>query len=108
MRPYKQKEELEAFIGNVFTATSDMLSGYNGLKVKRVIRELDGSEYERELVDETDVNDAGECRYLINTMLRVELEDGTEIVVYEDEIGGTAAYQSFSELLESESILAVS
>ena len=43
-------------------------------------------DYDRELIDETDKNKKGECRYLVNTMYEVRLENNEIITVYEDEI----------------------
>lgn len=53
--------------------------------MKKVIRELTESEYDREELS-SDVNEYGERRYLINCMYMVELSDGAVIPVYEDEI----------------------
>ena len=62
------------------------LKKYNGLKVVAIIRELTEKDYDRELVDDTEKNEKGESRYLINTMYEVRLENNEVITVYEDEI----------------------
>ncbi len=86
MRGYRTKEYMDKLVGNVFRSKSDDLKAFSGLKVKKIIRELTEKDYDRELVDKTDKDESGNCRYEINCMYEIELENGEIINVYEDEI----------------------
>ena len=86
MRVYMSKEYMNNLVGKTFTSSDSELKQYDGLKVVEVIRELTEKDYDRELIDDTDKNENGESRYLINTMYEVRLENNEVIVVYEDEI----------------------
>lgn len=86
MRTYMSKEYMEKLIGNVFHSSDSDLNKFDGLHVVEVIRELTEKEYDRELIDDTDKNEIGESRYLINTMYEVRLENDEVVTVYEDEI----------------------
>lgn len=86
MRVYMSKEYMNNLVGKIFTSSDSELKQYDGLKVVEVIRELTEKDYDRELVDDTDKNEKGESRYLINTMYEVRLENNEVITVYEDEI----------------------
>lgn len=86
MREYRSKEYMDKLVGNVFQSNSDDLKAFSGLKVKRIIRELTEKDYDRELVDKTDKDESGNCRYEINCMYEIELENGEVVSVYEDEI----------------------
>lgn len=55
-------------------------------KYIEVIKELTEKEYDRELIDDSDKNEQGKYRYLINTMYEVRLENDVIIQVFEDEI----------------------
>lgn len=86
MRAYMTSEYMKNLEGKTFTSSDDDLKQYNGLKVIEVIRELTEKDYDRELIDNTDKNEKGESRYLINTMYEIRLENNEVITVYEDEI----------------------
>lgn len=86
MRGYRTKEYMDKLVGNIFRSNSDNLKEFSGLKVKKIIRELTEKDYDRELVDKTDKDESGNCRYKINCIYEVELENGEIINVYEDEI----------------------
>lgn len=86
MRPYRTEEYKESLIGNTFNTTDTELEKYNGLKVKRIICELNDKEYERELLDDGDRNSSGKRRYEMNCMYDVQLENDKIITVFEDEI----------------------
>lgn len=86
MRTYMTKEYMDDLLGKTFTSRDSELKQYDGLKVIEVIRELTEKDYDRELIDNTDKNEKGESRYLINTMYEVRLENNEVITVYEDEI----------------------
>ena len=86
MRGYRTKEYMDKLVGNVFRSKSDDLKAFSGLKVKKIIRELTEKDYDRELVDKTDKDESGNCRYEINCMYEIELENGEIINVYEDEV----------------------
>ena len=86
MRVYMSKEYMNNLVGKTFTSSDSELKQYDGLKVVEVIRELIEKDYDRELVDDTDKNEKGESRYLINTMYEIRLENNEVITVYEDEI----------------------
>lgn len=86
MREYMTKEYMNNLIGKKFVSSDGELKQYDGLKVVEVIRELSDKDYDRELIDETNKNEKGESRYLINTMYEVRLENDKIITVYEDEI----------------------
>lgn len=77
---------MNKLVGNVFRSKSDDLKAFSGLKVKKIIRELNEKDYDRELVDKTDKDESGNCRYEINCMYKIELENGEIINVYEDEV----------------------
>ena len=85
-RKYMSNEYMNSLIGKTFTASDSELKQYDGLKVVEVIRELTEKDYDRELIDDTDKNEKGELRYLINTMYEIRLENNEVITVYEDEI----------------------
>ena len=80
------KEYMNNLVEKTFTSSDSELKQYDGLKVVEVIRELTEKDYDRELVDDTDKNEKGESRYLINTMYEIRLENNVVITVYEDEI----------------------
>ena len=86
MREYMTNEYKQSLVGKTFTSSDGELKQYDGLKVIEVVRELTEKDYDRELIDETDKNEKGESRYLINTMYEVRLENNEVIAVYEDEI----------------------
>ena len=86
MRVYMSKEYMNNLVGKIFTSSDSELKQYDGLKVIEVIRELTEKDYDRELIDNTDKNEKGESRYLINTMYEIRLENNEVITVYEDEI----------------------
>lgn len=86
MRQYRTEEYKESLIGNTFNTTDTELEKYNGLKVKRIICELNDKEYERELLDDGDRNSSGKRRYEMNCMYDVQLENDKIITVFEDEI----------------------
>lgn len=86
MRKYMSKEYMNSLIGKTFASSDSELKQYDGLKVIEVIRELTEKDYDRELIDDTDKNEKGESRYLINTMYEIRLENNEVITVYEDEI----------------------
>ena len=86
MRVYMSKEYMNNLVEKTFTSSDSELKQYDGLKVVEVIRELTEKDYDRELVDDTDKNEKGESRYLINTMYEIRLENNVVITVYEDEI----------------------
>lgn len=86
MRQYRTEEYKESLIGNTFNTTDTELEKYNGLKVKRIICELNDKEYERELLDDGDKNSNGKRRYEMNCMYDVQLENDKIITVFEDEI----------------------
>ena len=86
MRVYMSKEYMNNLVGKTFTSSDSELKQYDGLKIVEVIRELTEKDYDRELVDDTDKNEKGESRYLINTMYEIRLENNEIITVYEDEI----------------------
>ncbi|MGN0415348.1 MAG: hypothetical protein ACI4FX_07640 [Agathobacter sp.] len=104
MRPYMTPEYLKSLEGNTYTSSDSDLKEYDGLKVKKVIRELTNDDYDRELIDDTDKNDKGEYRYLLSTMYEVLLENGETISVYEEEINpdytGSWEKSSLSILLD--------
>lgn len=85
MRAYRTKEYLKKLIGMEFRDSGSDYTEHNGTVVKKIVRELTESEYEREELS-SDVNEYGKHRYLINYMYIVELSDGAVIPVYEDEI----------------------
>ena len=85
MRVYMSKEYMNNLVGKIFTSSDSELKQYDGLKVVEVIRELTEKDYDRELIDNTDKNEKGESRYLINTMYEIRLENNEVITVYEDE-----------------------
>lgn len=86
MRKYRTEEYLKKLIGNTFNTTDTELEKYNGLKVKRIIHELTDEEYERELLDDGDINSNGKRGYEMNCMYEVQLENDEIINVFEDEI----------------------
>lgn len=86
MRAYMTNEYKQNLIGNTFISSDSSEKEYDGLKVVEIIRELTEKDYDRELIDGTDKNKKGECRYLVNTMYEVRLENNEIITVYEDEI----------------------
>lgn len=86
MRAYRTEEYKQKLIGNTFKCDDSSMVELNGMKVVEVIRELTEKDYDRELVDETDVNAEGKCRYEINCMYEVRLENREVIHVFEDEI----------------------
>ena len=86
MRAYMNREYMDKLVGKIFTSSDSELKQYNGLKVIEVIKELTEKDYDRELTDDTDKNEKGESRYLINTMYEVRLENNEVVTVYEDEI----------------------
>lgn len=86
MRPFMTEEYKKSLEGNTYTSSDSDLKMYDGLKVTKVIRELTNEDYDRELIDNTDKNEKGEPRYLINTMYEVLLENGETVSVYENEI----------------------
>ncbi len=86
MRQYRTEEYKESLIGNTFNTTDTEFEKYNGLKVKRIICELNDKEYERELLDDGDRNSSGKRRYEMNCMYDVQLENDKIITVFEDEI----------------------
>ena len=86
MRQYRTKEYKENLIGSTLDTNDTNLEKYNGLKVKRIIRELTDEEYERELLDDGDRNSEGKRRYEVNCMYEVQLENDKIINVFEDEI----------------------
>ena len=77
---------MKNLIGKTFTSSDSDLKKYDGLKVVEVVKELTEKDYDRELIDDSDKNEKGESRYLINTMYEVRLENNEVIQVYEDEI----------------------
>ena len=87
MRTYRTEEYKKNLEGNIFRdSTSNDYKDCDGLKVKRVIRELTDKDYDRELIDDSDKNTDGKSRYEINCMYEVEIENGRIIQVFEDEI----------------------
>ena len=86
MRAYMTDEYKNRLIGKTLSSTYSDLKQYNGLKVVEVIKELTENDYDRELIDDSDKNAQGNCRYLINTMYEVRLENDVIIQVFEDEI----------------------
>lgn len=86
MRAYMTDEYKNRLIGKTLLSTDSDLKPYNGLKVIEVIKELTEKEYDRELIDDSDKNEQGKYRYLINTMYEVRLENDVIIQVFEDEI----------------------
>ena len=86
MREYMTNEYKKNLEGKTFTSSDSELKQYDGLKVIEVVRELTEKDYDRELIDDTDKNENGEVRYLINTMYEIRLENNEVIAVYEDEI----------------------
>lgn len=86
MRAYMTDEYKNKLVGNTFTSSDGDFKQFDGLKVVEIIEELTGVDYDRELIDETDKNENGESRYLINTMYKVRLENNETLHVYEDEI----------------------
>lgn len=86
MRAYMTNEYKKSLEGKTFTSSDGELKQYDGLKVIEVVRKLTEKDYDRELIDDTDKNENGESRYLINTMYEVRLENNEVISVYEDEI----------------------
>ena len=55
MRPYRTKKYMDNLAGNKFISSCDDLAIYTGLKVRKILRELTEKEYDRELVDESDM-----------------------------------------------------
>lgn len=86
MRKYMNDEYKQNLVGKTLLSTDSELKKYNGLRVAEVIRELTEKEYDRELIDDSDKNEQGKYRYLINTMYEVKLENNKTIQVFEDEI----------------------
>lgn len=86
MRAYVTDEYKNGLIGMALSSTDSDLKQYNGLKVVEIIKELTENDYDRELIDDSDKNAQGNCRYLINTMYEVRLENNEVITVFEDEI----------------------
>jgi len=86
MRAYMNNEYMRNLVGQTLTTTDSELKKYNGLKVVEVVRELSEKEYDRELIDDSDKNEQGQYRYLINTMYEVRLENNEVVTVFEDEI----------------------
>ena len=86
MRQYRTEEYKESLIGNIFNTNDTELEKYNGLKVKRIIHELTDEEYERELLDDGEINSNGKRGYEMNCMYEVQLENDKIITVFEDEI----------------------
>lgn len=86
MRAYMNDEYKQGLIGKTLSSTDSELKKYNGLRVAEVIRELTEKEYDRELIDDSDKNEQGKYRYLINTMYEIRLENNEMIQVFEDEI----------------------
>lgn len=86
MRLYMSNEYKQNLIGKTLSTTDSELKKYNGLKVTEIIRELTNKEYDRELIDDSNKNEQGKCRYLINTMYEIRLENNEVIQVFEDEI----------------------
>lgn len=86
MRKYMTEEYKKSLVGNTFTSSDSDLKQYNGLKVVEVLKELTEEDYDRELIDDSNKNEKGESRYLINTMYSVRLENNQIIQIYEDEI----------------------
>lgn len=85
MRAYRTDEYLKNLEGNIFHTSSEEFKKLDGKKVKKVIRELTDQDYDRELIDTSDVNENGNPRYEINCMYEVKI--GKKIIaVYEDEI----------------------
>ena len=86
MRLYMSDEYKRSLVGKTLSTTDSKFKKYNGLKVTEVIRELTNEEYDRELIDDSNKNEQGKCRYLINTMYEIRLENNEVIQVFEDEI----------------------
>ena len=86
MRAYMTDEYKNRLIGKKLSTTDSDLEQYNGLKVVEVIKELTEKDYDREVIDDSDKNEQGNYRYLINTMYEVKLENDVIIQVFEDEI----------------------
>lgn len=86
MRLYMSDEYKRSLVGKTLSTTDSEFKKYNGLKVTEVIRELTNEEYDRELIDDSNKNEQGKCRYLINTMYEIRLENNEVIQVFEDEI----------------------
>ena len=87
MRAYRTEEYKKNLEGNIFHNSSSCdYKDCDGLKVKRIIRELTDKDYDRELIDDSDKNADGKSRYEINCMYEVEIENGRIIQVFEDEI----------------------
>ena len=86
MRVYMNDEYKQSLVGKRLLSTDSELKKYNGLRVAEVIRELTEKEYDRELIDDSDKNEQGKYRYLINTMYEIRLENNEVIQVFEDEI----------------------
>lgn len=86
MRAYMTDEYKNRLIGKTLLSTDSDLKQYNGLKVVEVIKELTEKDYDREVIDDSDKNEQGNYRYLINTMYEVKLENDVIIQVFEDEI----------------------
>lgn len=86
MRIYMTEEYKDNLVGKVFNSSDSDLKAYDGLKVSAILKELTETDYDREVVDETYMNEKGQFRYLINTMYLIKLENGVVINVYEDEI----------------------
>lgn len=86
MRLYMSDEYKRSLVGKTLSTTDSEFKKYNGLKVTEVIRELTNEDYDRELIDDSNKNEQGKCRYLINTMYEIRLENNEVIQVFEDEI----------------------
>ena len=86
MRVYMTRDYMDNLVGKKFVSSDGDLKKFDGLKVTEIIRELTEKDYDRELIDETDTNEKGEPRYLINTMYEARLENDEVVSVYEDEI----------------------
>lgn len=86
MRLYMSNEYKQSLVGKTLSTTDSEFKKYNGLKVTEVIRELTNEDYDRELIDDSNKNEQGKCRYLINTMYEIRLENNEVIQVFEDEI----------------------
>ena len=86
MRQYRTEEYKKNLEGNIFHPSNSDYKEYDGLKVKKIIKELTDKDYDRELLDDSDKNKEGKSRYLINCMYDIEIENGMRIQVFEDEI----------------------
>lgn len=86
MRLYMSDEYKQSLVGKTLSTTDSEFKKHNGLKVAEVIRELTNEDYDRELIDDSNKNEQGKCRYLINTMYEIRLENNEVIQVFEDEI----------------------